>query len=329
MTALQAAALADYLQHPPPARVRDAPRRPAARRVRRVPRTGRRADGSPPSWRCEWARLPDDAHPHTWRQRLACPRGFARHLATIDPATEVPADRPAARAPSADRPLHLHRRGDHGVDGGRRHGSGRALRAAASRDTDRAAGRHRDAARRRRSHSTAQTSTSATACCDVRAGKKNKQRAGPDPPQHRQRAARVRPPARRAASRRRPRRRSSSPPRTTDGPRRAQRDVHQADPARSVWKAAAPVPGRGRMISDMPSRCARCSTGIRPARTSTGRCRCCPPTSVTSTPPATYWYLEAVPELLELISRPARAAAGGIVMTALAPSAAGVLHRRG
>ena len=37
-----------------------------------------------------WARLPEDAHPHTWRQRLCVVRGFARHLATIDPATEVP-----------------------------------------------------------------------------------------------------------------------------------------------------------------------------------------------------------------------------------------------
>jgi len=37
-----------------------------------------------------WARLPADAHPHYWRQRLGVARGFARHLATIDPASEVP-----------------------------------------------------------------------------------------------------------------------------------------------------------------------------------------------------------------------------------------------
>jgi len=37
-----------------------------------------------------WARLPVDAHPHTWRQRLTVVRGFARYLATIDPASEVP-----------------------------------------------------------------------------------------------------------------------------------------------------------------------------------------------------------------------------------------------
>jgi integrase/recombinase XerD len=37
-----------------------------------------------------WARLPVHAHPHTWRQRLSVARGFARYLATIDPASEVP-----------------------------------------------------------------------------------------------------------------------------------------------------------------------------------------------------------------------------------------------
>ena len=37
-----------------------------------------------------WARTPVHAHPHYWRQRLGVARGFARHLATIDPASEVP-----------------------------------------------------------------------------------------------------------------------------------------------------------------------------------------------------------------------------------------------
>jgi integrase/recombinase XerD len=37
-----------------------------------------------------WARMPFDAHPHRWRQRLGVARGFARHLATIDPLSEVP-----------------------------------------------------------------------------------------------------------------------------------------------------------------------------------------------------------------------------------------------
>ena len=37
-----------------------------------------------------WAKLPVDARPHRWRQRLGIVRGFARYLATIDPASEVP-----------------------------------------------------------------------------------------------------------------------------------------------------------------------------------------------------------------------------------------------
>jgi integrase/recombinase XerD len=37
-----------------------------------------------------WARLPAGAHPHRWRQRLGVARGFARHLATLDPASEIP-----------------------------------------------------------------------------------------------------------------------------------------------------------------------------------------------------------------------------------------------
>ncbi len=37
-----------------------------------------------------WARMPADAQPHRWRQRLGVARGFARYLATIDPASEVP-----------------------------------------------------------------------------------------------------------------------------------------------------------------------------------------------------------------------------------------------
>lgn len=37
-----------------------------------------------------WARLPVDARPLTWRQRLGRVRGFARYLATIDPDSQVP-----------------------------------------------------------------------------------------------------------------------------------------------------------------------------------------------------------------------------------------------
>lgn len=37
-----------------------------------------------------WAKLPADARPDRWRQRLGIVRGFARYLATIDPASEIP-----------------------------------------------------------------------------------------------------------------------------------------------------------------------------------------------------------------------------------------------
>lgn len=37
-----------------------------------------------------WARQPADAQPYIWRQRLGMVRGFARYLITIDPQTEVP-----------------------------------------------------------------------------------------------------------------------------------------------------------------------------------------------------------------------------------------------
>jgi integrase/recombinase XerD len=37
-----------------------------------------------------WAKLPVDAHPHRWRQRLGIVRAFARYVATIDPTSEVP-----------------------------------------------------------------------------------------------------------------------------------------------------------------------------------------------------------------------------------------------
>jgi integrase/recombinase XerD len=37
-----------------------------------------------------WAKLPVDARPHYWRQRLGIARAFARYVVTIDPASEVP-----------------------------------------------------------------------------------------------------------------------------------------------------------------------------------------------------------------------------------------------
>ena len=37
-----------------------------------------------------WARMPQGVHPYVWRKRLGIVRGFARYLATIDPASEIP-----------------------------------------------------------------------------------------------------------------------------------------------------------------------------------------------------------------------------------------------
>ncbi len=37
-----------------------------------------------------WAMLPHDAHPHRWGQRLTIVRVFARYVATLDPSSEVP-----------------------------------------------------------------------------------------------------------------------------------------------------------------------------------------------------------------------------------------------
>jgi integrase len=37
-----------------------------------------------------WARLPATAQPRHWAQRLGCARKFARYLHTLDPATEIP-----------------------------------------------------------------------------------------------------------------------------------------------------------------------------------------------------------------------------------------------
>ncbi|HMC95658.1 MAG TPA: tyrosine-type recombinase/integrase [Polyangia bacterium] len=37
-----------------------------------------------------WARMPVDAHPHRWSRRLSIVRCFARYVATLDPETEIP-----------------------------------------------------------------------------------------------------------------------------------------------------------------------------------------------------------------------------------------------
>lgn len=37
-----------------------------------------------------WVRMPTNQHPIIWRRRLSMVRGFARYLATVDPASEIP-----------------------------------------------------------------------------------------------------------------------------------------------------------------------------------------------------------------------------------------------
>jgi len=58
-----------------------------------------------------WAKLPKDARPYRWRQRLGMVRGFARYVSTIDPQTEVPpADLLPARRPRV--PPYLYSRAE-------------------------------------------------------------------------------------------------------------------------------------------------------------------------------------------------------------------------
>lgn len=38
----------------------------------------------------QWARMPANQHPVIWRKRLSTVRGFARYLATVDPVSEIP-----------------------------------------------------------------------------------------------------------------------------------------------------------------------------------------------------------------------------------------------
>ena len=93
-----------------------------------------------------WARLPAGAHPHYWRQRLSVVRGFARHLATIDPESEVPSKDllPGHRQRIAP---YIYTDGEiAGADGSRGKAQPAVARGAPP-DADRAAGGHRDAPR--------------------------------------------------------------------------------------------------------------------------------------------------------------------------------------
>ena len=89
-----------------------------------------------------WARLPVDAHPFTWHQRLDDRAGFCPPSGHTRPSERGAVGRSVAGASSADRPLHLLLGGDRGVDGGRA-ATRAAIARSPSRDVDRAVGRDR------------------------------------------------------------------------------------------------------------------------------------------------------------------------------------------
>ena len=135
----------------------------------------------------------------------------------------------------------------------------------------------------------------------VRAGKKHKQRRGA--------AARRAPSTRCAAtpacvtpaSRHRPRRRSSCPPAGGGWDARNSTRRSSSWSARSGWKGRGARARPRPMTSGMPLPCTRCWTGTAAGRTSTGGCRCCRRILGHVDPASTYWYLQAVPELLQLV----------------------------
>ena len=174
MTALQEA-LDDYLRDPPPARLRDPQdgrllegfvefleRAGAERVTTELALVGEATGGRAPALLAPAASVV---------------RGFARYLATIDPASEVPSvDLLPAIAPRIA-PYIYSERGDHGADGGRTGGCARRC-ARRVRDADRAACGHRDAPRRSaRARPPRRRSRHGT--LHVRAGKQNKQREMP------------------------------------------------------------------------------------------------------------------------------------------------------
>ena len=77
----------------------------------------------------------------------------------------------------------------------------------------------------------------------------------------------------------------------------------------------------------MLSRSARCLTGIAPASDVDASCRVLSTFLGHAQPAHTYWYLQAVPELLELVAGTSRRRAGRGAMSLIAPTLAGVLHR--
>ena len=230
----------------------------------------------------EWARMPAGAHPHYWRQRLSVVRGFARHLATIDPASEVPSkDLLPGHRPRIAPYIYTEQEIT-------------ALIAAAGRLTP---------ALRAVRHQTLIGLLAVTGMrpgealaldrqdvdlryglVHVRAGKQKKQR---EVPLHHStiRALASMPGCATLASPNRRRRRSSLA-REVGGCRVGSSTGRSPSwSARSASMAAARAPDPVRTISAMPWPCTRSWTGITPGMTSTGGCRCCPHSWGMSTRP--------------------------------------------
>ena len=146
--------------------------------VRRVPRAGRGASTITTELAVAWARLPVDARPYHWRQRLGMVRGFARYLATIDPADRDPS---VICCPPRQQRVAPYIYSEREIA---------ALMAAAARADARAARARRSrrviglmaapgCGSARRSRSTAATSTSTTASCTSASPSSSKQREVP------------------------------------------------------------------------------------------------------------------------------------------------------
>ena len=161
----------------------------------------------------------------------------------------------------------------------------------------------------------------------VRAGKQKKQREVPLHHSTITRACASTPACATLASPSPQRRRSSSAARGRRmGRAGAQPDVHQAGPRGR--------PGRPRRSRQTPpARSPPCLCRAHAAGLVSGR-RGHRPADAAAVrilghvdPASTYWYLEAVPELLELISRRLEQLPRGALMTALAPALQAYLHR--
>ena len=203
--------------------------------------TGPARSGSPPSWRWPGRGCPVDVHPFTWRQRLTVARGFARYLATIDPASEVPpTDLLPGHRPRITPYVYSEQEIAALMAAARTAATGAAR--GPSRDADRAAGRHRLPPR-------GSPRTRPRRC---RPGQRRGARARREEQQAAARCRCTRAPSARFAltpacvtptSRHRPRRRSSCP--RGDGGWDARSSTRRSSSwsARSGWKAAALAPG--------------------------------------------------------------------------------------